>query len=155
MLDWKPDLTRHRTASDYLKYGEAIIALGLAAMVVKLPFRLVVRCMSLNRCAELDDDRTAAAVIVAIDRASRRLPWRAVCFDRGLAAHWMLRRRGLRSVLQYGIGHADGKLNAHVWVTLGDRILIGEDEAAGHACVASFPEQKSEPSLLDGREPRP
>ena len=126
--------------SDYARFAEALIALGVAAMAVKLPFRLVVRLMSLNRGASSVDDLAASDVIRAIKRASRRVPWRTVCLDEGLASHWMLRLRGIQSVLHYGIGSGPEELTAHVWVTLEGKILIGAEEAGRHALVASFPE---------------
>ena len=48
--------------------------------------------------------------------------------------------RGTASVFHYGIDPAGRELSAHVWVSLGERIMIGEDEAGRHARVASFPE---------------
>lgn len=131
---------RDITASDYAMFAEALAALILAAVTVKFPFRLIVRSMSLNRGASLEDAQLAAAVGRAVGRAARRVPWRSVCLDQGLAAHWMLRRRGQRSMLHYGIGKAGERLAAHVWVSLGGQILLGEAEAVGHAQVATFPE---------------
>lgn len=75
----------------------------------------------------------------AVERASRRLPVRTVCFHEGLAAQWMLRRRGAHSFLHYGIKQANDRLSAHVWVTLNGRIIVGEAASADHACVATFP----------------
>ena len=79
----------------------------------------------------------------AVDRAARRMPWRLVCIHKGLAAHWMLRRRGLLSRLHYGIAAGENQLTAHVWVSLDDEILIGGEEAASHALVATFPADMS------------
>src|SRR5688572_33190175 len=113
---------RRALGTDYAMFAEALAALILAAVTVKFPFRVVGRSMSLNRGASLEDAQLAAAVARAVDRAARRVPWRSVCLDQGLAAHWMLRRRGQRSLLHYGIGKAGERLAAHVWVSLGDQI---------------------------------
>jgi hypothetical protein len=51
----------------------------------------------------------------------------------------MLRRRGMPTLLHYGVGRAEKKLSAHVWVSLGGEILAGEEEAARHACLVTFP----------------
>jgi hypothetical protein len=75
---------------------------------------------------------------LAIERAACRLPWRTVCFHQALAAHWMLRRRGYDSRVRYGLRQGE-VLTAHVWVTLGDRVVIGEERDDPHTTVAVFP----------------
>jgi hypothetical protein len=129
--------------ADYARFVEASAMLALAAVVISLlPFKLLVRTLGWGSARPAKHERQglwAAQLALAVERASRRVPWRTVCFHRGLATHWMLRRRGLESILHYGIGQGEGRLGAHVWVSLDGRILIGADEAASHACVASFP----------------
>lgn len=75
----------------------------------------------------------------AVAISSRLSPWRSVCLHRALTLHRMLRRRGVPSVLHYGISPVSGKFGAHMWVTLGDDILIGGETRASHVCVAHFP----------------
>ena len=80
------------------------------------------------------------AVRRVVQAWARRVPWKTVCFQIGLAAHWMLRRRGLDSRLHYGVGRRDqDELAAHVWVTLQDKVVVGEFEAAQFAHLATFP----------------
>ena len=81
----------------------------------------------------------------AIVTATRRVPWRALCFQQGLAAQLMLRRRGIPSVLYYGAAPDDRSgLSAHVWVRDGDVDVIGGDIAYRFAILATFPLQNSE-----------
>jgi hypothetical protein len=83
----------------------------------------------------------------AIDAWSARVPWRAVCFQRGLAAHRMLRRRGLPSILHYGVAQEPASgLKAHVWVSLDGVDVIGGEEAAKFSCLATFPPLPSPPN---------
>jgi hypothetical protein len=122
----------------------AMLALIMASLAIRLlPFRTVVQTTGLggsSRGMDASLARSAAREIVrAVRRASRRLPWRTACFQQGLALHWMLRARGLSSVLHYGIKPDEPTLSAHVWVSLDGRILIGEEQAISHACVAEFP----------------
>jgi hypothetical protein len=134
---------RNLRPGDYLRFAEAAAALSLAALLIALlPFRILVRTFRWGRAPGESQDRQAILadqLALAVERASRRVPWRSVCFDQGLAMHWMLRRRGYGSILHYGIRQGEAALGAHVWVSLDGRILVGADEAAGHACVASFP----------------
>ena len=76
----------------------------------------------------------------AIVAVSERVPWKAVCFQQGLAAHWMLRRRGVASILYYGAmpGSAHG-MAAHVWVRAGDVDVVGCEEASMYAVLLTIP----------------
>lgn len=78
----------------------------------------------------------------AILTCARRVPWRAMCFQQGLAAQLMLRRRGVPSVLHYGAApdHRRG-LSAHVWVRDGDVDVIGGENKSRFALLATFPPQ--------------
>ena len=52
-----------------------------------------------------------------------------MCFQQGLAAQLMLRRRGIPSVLYYGAAQDGSGLHAHVWVRDGDIDVIGGEIA--------------------------
>jgi hypothetical protein len=68
---------------------------------------------------------------------------RTQCFEQGLAAQRMLRRRGVASVLYFGAAPNDRKgLVAHVWVRDGDVDVIGCETADQFAVLAEFPTQK-------------
>ena len=56
------------------------------------------------------------------------MPFRAVCLQQALACQIMLRRRGVEARLHYGVAIGE-RLEAHVWVSVGNRIVIGEEEA--------------------------
>lgn len=77
----------------------------------------------------------------AVEAAARRVPWRALCFERGLAVQRLLRKSGIDAVLHYGAQYdvSSGKLEAHVWVSVSGEIIIGGEEALGHNEIASFP----------------
>lgn len=135
---------RNFPLGDYARAAEAAVALTIAAaMIALLPFRLVARAAAWGRAGEPRCDAVSAAdqAALAIDRAARRLPFRLVCIQRGLALQWMLRRRALASTLHYGVRREKDRIFAHVWVSHAGRILIGEAEAGAHACVATFPAQ--------------
>jgi Transglutaminase-like superfamily len=76
----------------------------------------------------------------AIGACARWVPWRAKCFEQGLAAQLMLRRRGMLSLLYYGAAPEDKRgLSAHVWVRCGDVDVIGCEIAPAYAVLATFP----------------
>ena len=130
-----------RNLSDWLLLAEALAALALASLAIALlPFRRVAAMASAwERKPANSDSETVRRVRGAVQSWGRRVPWKAVCFQRGLALHWMLRRRGIRSVLLYGVRHQEDGLSAHVWVDVDGETVIGGEEAPGFACLARFP----------------
>ena len=131
-----------RTARNLLTLLEAAVLLAIASAAIRwLPFRRVMAAADLRRRSTRSDPAAARRVRWAMDRAADAAPWRAVCFQRGLAAHWMLRRRGIASFLHYGInGNAPTGISAHVWVVVDGVPLLGGPEAARHQCMMIRPD---------------
>jgi len=122
---------------------EAMLTLAWSSLLVAcLPFRSVMR---LAGAPPRRTSPAAAATIVldtvwAVEACGRRVPWRAVCFQQGLAVHLMLRRRGVSSTLHYGVRqNASDGLKAHVWVTVGEVAVIGGEQAPRFARLVSVP----------------
>jgi hypothetical protein len=66
-------------------------------------------------------------------------PWmNALCLPRALAAHAMLRRRGIASRLCLGVARDAGELAAHAWVEIGEDKIVGGSEAGGFTRLAEF-----------------
>ena len=122
---------------------EATLALAAArAAVAFLRFKSAVRLGSreLGRGEPLPP-KSVDEICWSVRAASARVPWRAMCFERGLALQWMLRRRGTDARLVYGARlQGETGLDAHVWVTLGERILIGGVQAENYRRLATHPE---------------
>lgn len=127
--------------SEWPLLAEALATLALASLAIAvLPFRKVAAAASARGRWPLQARADAVArARWAVEAWSRRVPWRTVCFQRGLALHWMLRRRGIGSVLLYGARRDGEGLAAHVWVDVDGETVIGGEEAAGFACLARFP----------------
>ena len=121
---------------------DAICELALAsASVALLPFRRAIVRGSRPLSAASRTPVTIETVVWAVEAASRRMPWRTVCIEQGLAAQRMLRRRGIDARLHYGArnDHSVGRLEAHVWVTVDGVVVIGESEAGRFAEIAAYP----------------
>jgi len=129
---------------------EAVLAVTLARVAIQvLPFRVVMRLTGWPmpvRPVEHDPSVTVRRVRWAVEGVSRRLPFEVVCFPKGLAAHVMLRRRGIPATLFYGAAPTDKGLEAHVWVRVGDIDVIGTETADRFATIARFPADN-----VDGR----
>jgi hypothetical protein len=79
-------------------------------------------------------NRFAAAVELpwiswSIDRVAAKPLFAAKCLPRALAAHHMLRRRGVLSRVCLGVRRNGETLEAHAWLELGQTIIVGAAEA--------------------------
>lgn len=125
--------------------AEAFLVLAAASLAIRLaPFRQVVRFAASRprqvRGADVEQARRMRQARWAVQRVADRVPWRAVCFQRGLALHLMLRRRGVPSYLHYGVAKDEAKgLAAHVWISSGGETVLGGETADRFACLATFP----------------
>ena len=122
--------------------AEAGLALAVASARLRLlPFKHIVSGGDRPGRARVDPAELAS-LRWAVEAMARRVPWRALCFERALALRALLRRRGIASVLHYGISNdadSDGTLIAHVWLSVAGEVVIGGEAAARVARVASFP----------------
>ena len=117
--------------------GAAIVAASLAIRLTA--FRtLAARLERQGSQQPAADAETAYWIRRAVLAWGRRLPWRAKCFEQGLAAAWMLRRRGLAYALHYGAATRDGSLAAHVWVTSGPGPIVGCENSEAFSLLATF-----------------
>ncbi len=122
---------------------ESLALCTLAGVLIRvLPFRhLATRLGRHMAVSAAEPDATAswevARIRWAIGAAQRHLPWHPVCLPRAIAAHWMLRRRGIPSTLYLGADPSRG-YDAHAWVAAGDMIVTGGPREDRFAVVASF-----------------
>ena len=64
-----------------------------------------------------DQARVARDVGWAVTRAARHVPFEAVCLPQAMAAHAMLRRRGVPSAVHFGAQRGKEKtIDAHAWL---------------------------------------
>ncbi len=148
MMSFASYLRRFRimSGSERLLLAEATIVLTAASAAIRvLPFRRVVRAIAASPGDKHMADAEASKEAIlrtrwAIEACARVLPWRIVCFQKGLAMQWMLQRRHVPTRLHYGVRQDQQKgLSAHVWVTHQGEPIIGGEEADKHSCLATFP----------------
>lgn len=127
--------------ADPLLAVDATLSMMAASAATRImPFRWTMAAARfVKRPNGRDPTRRIADCVQVVAALKRRLPWRTECMECGLTLHWLLRRRGVGSVLHYGVVTIDGRLNAHVWITVGDRIVLGEAGLAGHRQLLSCP----------------
>lgn len=108
---------------------------GASIAVSLLPFRTAIQfgCVGLGRRSWSTEQ-----CVWAVQAAARLLPWHTACIQKGLAVQRMLRGAGIEAVLHYGARHGSGGIEAHVWVTVAGRPVMGGGEAADFAAVAHY-----------------
>jgi len=140
MLKTKPLLRLARVSTDRKRLLiRATILLALtSAAVALLPFRHAIRLgsVALGGRKPIDPDD----VLWAVEAVARQLPLRTVCIEKGLVVQRLLRSGGLDARLHYGARHTPSReIEAHVWVTVADRPVIGGEQANEFASVAAYP----------------
>lgn len=119
----------------------AVIGLAWANLALKLlPFRTAI-AMGSRRIRSEEGPKKAVADewAIAVARAARFVPWRSVCIHQGLALQWLLRKRGIPAILVYGTKFENEELTAHVWIKVGNRIVLGGKEANHFHEMTSYP----------------
>jgi hypothetical protein len=117
----------------------ALLLTGASIAVAALPFRVAIRFGAVPASGRAGGTKDGA--VWAVEAASRLLPWRTMCIEKGLAVQRLLRSGGVDAVLHYGARHSPetGRLEAHVWVTADGQPIIGAEEAPQFAEIVSFP----------------
>jgi hypothetical protein len=62
----------------------------------------------------------------------------ALCLPRALAAHVMLRRRGIVSRLCLGVAREGHELTAHAWIEVGENKIVSDPEIGRFTRLAEF-----------------
>ncbi|HYH37820.1 MAG TPA: lasso peptide biosynthesis B2 protein [Azospirillum sp.] len=122
---------------------EAAATLTLVCALLKaLPFARMMRLLGLHEpggpAAGAVDASTARAVARAVARASRNLPFPAVCLPQAAAAAVMLRRRGLAAEVHFGVAKRAGTVEAHAWSRCGDVLVSGGTDSPAFSPIAVF-----------------
>ncbi len=109
---------------------EAAICLWVArSWLVIVPFRKVAEKLGKSYPAttpkgklietSIEQDEIARRIGEAVKRASKNVPYRAVCIQQAVAARMMLGRRGIPSVMHFGVGREGEEreqIRAHAWL---------------------------------------
>ena len=74
----------------------------------------------------------------SIERAGALPGMNVLCLPRALAAHAMLRRRGISSRLCLGVAHDGGEFAAHAWIEVDEKKIVGGEEAGAFTQIAAF-----------------
>jgi len=148
-----PRLLRKFTQLDHRKrllLAEAVVGLlaaRLALAFISFPrltrrFGILVSASD-PRFLQASDNPDQASIAVdvgwAVTRAARYVPFKPVCLPQAMAAHRMLRRRGVASVMHFGAVKIEAKpLDTHAWLDAAGVKVTGYPVAERLAEIARF-----------------
>lgn len=76
-----------------------------------------------------DGDLLVNRVVWAVRAVGARVPWRSDCLVQALAAQHWLATVGVGSTIHLGVKASDEPLDAHAWLKVGERVVLGGDIA--------------------------
>jgi len=128
-----------RSLAEWWMLGEAGLLLVLARIALKtVPMARIVSWVRRPMHNPMHSQGPTAdlqRVRWAVTAFSRNVPIRLVCFPQALAMHAMLRRRGIASEILYGAARAEGKLTAHAWLRVGERVWLGGEVSSSFSVL--------------------
>ena len=123
--------------------------LAARGALVLLPVRWIFRWLERplrQPAASAGDSDIAERIRWAVLSIARYGPVSFVCFPQALAAHAMLRRRRIGSIMHYGVRRsADRKMRAHTWLEVDHRMLLGGESAVLFAPIHSTGASRESP----------
>ncbi len=120
----------------YLREAGVMLAMARLAVRFLPPARLFAWADRPPRRSRRFASEEARWVAWAIERASARNAMKFVGLPRALAAHAMLRRRGLASRLCLGVARDGGEVSLDAWIELDGDEIVGD--AGGFTPLAAF-----------------
>jgi len=135
------------TLKEYQLFAEAWICLAVARLLlIFLPFKKLAPLLGKTVTPDSTNDYTSVKpaflqqISIAISRGCHYAFWRTKCFEQALAAKMMLKRRGIISLLLFGVYKNPDtlKLNAHAWVICNGMIITGGKNLEIFTVVSRF-----------------
>ncbi|HZP68830.1 MAG TPA: lasso peptide biosynthesis B2 protein [Pseudolabrys sp.] len=119
---------------------EAFVALVLARIAVRVvsPVRIFAWAgRPLARTSRFAADEIDW-IAWAVETVAAKWPMAAPCLPSALAAHAMLRRRGIASRICLAVAREQQELAGHAWVELGNGKIIGDTGGDRFTRIAEF-----------------
>lgn len=122
----------------YLREATLMLAFARVAVWLLPPARIFAWANRPQRRSRRFAADQARWVAWSVDTTSAK-PWiKASCLVSALAAHAMLRRRGIASRLCLGVARDEDAVAAHAWIEVGRDVIVGVAEATRFTRIAQF-----------------
>lgn len=96
----------------------------------------------LNNAGVISSEQDIARMIGrGVEKTVHYLPVRMRCLDKAIAAQWMLGRRGIKSVLRFGVRRdmlPDSGFEYHAWLMSGQEPVVGGNEVESYSAFPAF-----------------
>jgi len=73
-----------------------------------------------------------------IRRGAKIIPWKIKCYPQALSGKILLKKYDINSYLYLGLNKEDNKLNAHAWLNVNEKTIIGHQSADKFTSVGIF-----------------
>ena len=121
---------------------EAIACLFWVRIVLLLfPLKIALRILKAGtrpHAVSPANSNAAEEIKLAVARAARHAPVKALCLQQAFAAFVMLRRHDLPATVHLGVRREDGGLTAHAWSASGNLPVTGTELASEFVPIAVF-----------------
>ena len=87
---------------------------------------------------QMADEPTIDDIVRAVRQCQRYVPY-ATCLTQALTARRMLSRYGHDAVLKIGVAKSDSRLEAHAWVEVNGRVVLGKQPFHSRYTVLESP----------------
>jgi hypothetical protein len=120
-----------------------VLSLGVRLMVLLFPFKKLAGILGeQNGISEKEDFTPDWTYIDTVSRQiknmSRFVPWTSNCLVQATVGKILLRKKKIRSTVSFGVKKEGGKMEAHAWLTVYHKIVIGGEIADQFVEVSSF-----------------
>ncbi len=141
---------KHSNSSKWRKlfkplYLEVMFTLCFARLLILFfPFKRLAEIMSKPvkplQSTKIEERHYTEAVEVSqvVRSLSKKVPFRAYCFEQALCTQMLLRRRGISSQIFFGLNKPEDHLLAHAWCMYKGVTLTGEKGMERFTTVKSF-----------------
>jgi len=135
---------------EYSQFVEAWIFLAVSRIVLLfVPFKKIVPILGKQVSLQETEQNIIQSdlqwvqlhqLAIAIARGCHYSFWRTLCFEQAIAAKLMLRRRGFKSIIYFGIykNPVTQNIEAHAWVNVNGFIITGGRNLNLYSVVSSF-----------------
>ncbi len=131
-------------SGDKIIFLEALYYSAKSRFMVKfIPFKKIAPILGDGREDLCVDDEKFIGEIkkisAAVNTVSRNTPWESKCLVQALTAKYMLKRRGIKSAVYFGVMKNDEKnIKAHAWIKSNNIILTGKAGMDNYKIISIF-----------------
>jgi hypothetical protein len=130
--------------TEYFLFTEAWIFLAFARLsLIILPFKKIAPMLGKTKfeAGEISEgpQEKQKRIGIAILRGCHYSPWRTKCFEQAIAGKIMLKRRGIKSTVFFGVVKGStNEIHAHSWVKSNGVIVTGGPRVDQYTIVSWF-----------------